>query len=821
MIEPLTARELQILKRLSRGLSNREIAEDLVLSQGTVKWYNKQIYQKLGVHNRTRAVDQARKAGLFEVAQETKETAGSSPGENLPPHPTPFVGRKKELEDLSRIMKDPGIRLVNISGPGGIGKTRLAIQVARTLNSTYRDGAYFVDLSAIENPEMVVISIAKAVNFNFQSRGQSEEHGESYLKQQLLEFLQNKQSMLLLDNLEQFSGGLKLISEILRSAEAVKILTTSRERLNLQAEVLFTLGAMQFPQMKYKDDLDVFRDQDAIQLFIKCAQRARPEFDLTSDNAMDIVEICRLVGGLPLGIEMAAAWTGLLSPREIAAEIKANLDFLSTHFYDVPERQRNIHSVFESSWKRLSGSEREVFQRLSVFRGGFTREAAELICSAALMDLISLADKSFIKPDFAGRYFIHRLLRQFGDQKLREAAENEQIRDKHLEFFLKFAEEAEPRIQGGEQVYWLDKLECDLDNLRAALDWSRVSKGMAESGLLLAGALERFWGVRCYFDEGRQYLTAALSRTGADKSTAARAKALNAAGLLAYMQSDYKATQVLLEESLSIYREIGLAGRRGLADALITLGDMETELGNYEKADSLMREALGIMLELNDERGIARAYWQLGQCAVRPGDYERAVEYFEKALPLLKKLGEGSSTAIALSGLSEVAIRQGNFERAEKLESESLELRREIGEKWGIAISLANFGWMALRQGDLEKAGRLLSESLKLRVEIGDKGGTAWCLEKFAETSLTLGKRKTPPRNLDDYQRSVKLFGAAHAIRAPMSSSIDLVDQPAYEEQIAELRDHLDIATFITIWNKGKAMQINQAVDLAFEVVPW
>ncbi len=819
MIEPLTARELQILKRLSRGLSNREIADDLVLSQGTVKWYNKQIYQKLGVHNRTKAVDQARKAGLFEAERESEQTAGNSPENNLPANITPFIGRKKELKELSGLLNDPTSRLVNIFGLGGIGKTRLAIEAARALNDAYKNGVYFVDLAAVEIPDMVVISIAKAVNFNFQSRGQSEEQGESYLKQQLLEFLQNKRIMLVLDNLEQFSGGLQLISEILQSAEAVKILTTSRERLNLQGETLFTLGAMQIPETNHQDNLDVFRDHDAIQLFVKCAQRARPGFDLNSDNARDIVEICQLVGGLPLGIEMAAAWAELLTPEEIAAEIKTNLDFLSTHLHDIPERQRSIHSVFESSWQKLSGSERVVFQRLSVFRGGFTRRAAEKICGAALQDLINLAAKSFIKPDFNGRYFIHKLLRQYGDQKLRQAAENEQIRDKHLEFFLKFAEVAELKIQGGEQIKWINKLEVEHNNLRAALDWGQISGGKAESGLLLVGALERFWAVRCYFDEGRKYLSAALTRPEAEKRTGARAKALHAAGHLAYMQSDYNATLALLKESLSIYREIGPSGRRGLADALITLGDMESELGNYEKAASLMYEALDIMCDLNDERGIARAYWQLGQCAVRPGDYKRAAEYFEKALPLLNKLGEGSSTAIALSGLSEVAIRQGDFERAKKFEHESLKLRREIDEMWGIAISLANFGWIALRQGDLEQAASLLSESLKLRFEIGDKGGIAWCLEKFAEISLTLGNKKTPPRNLGDFQRSVKLFGAAHAIRAPMASAIDLVDQPAYEQHISALRDHLDVATFTANWNEGMAMNISAVVDLSQKLI--
>jgi predicted ATPase len=642
-----------------------------------------------------------------------------------------------------------------------------------------------------------------------------DQHENDHQNEQLLAYLRDKQMMLVLDNLEHLLEGLPLIANLLQFSSDVKILTTSRERLSLRGEMVYTAGNMRVP-LKISDEAPVIVETyDALQLFVKCAERVQPKFDLTSDNLNDVITICQLVDGLPLGIELAAAWAGLLTPQEIAAEIKTSLDFLASNLHDMPDRQQSIHSVFESSWNRLTKIEQDVFQRLSVFRGGFTRQAAENITGGTLQILMALVNKSLVQPDFTGRYHIHELLRQFGSEKLREAGETERTRDQHLEFFLQVAEESEPHLWGSEQVTWLNQLEIEHDNLRAALEWGRTAEGKTGSGLLLAGSLEHFWSARGYFAEGREHLSAALSRPEALDRTAARAKALHVAGHLAYIQSDYPATLPLLEESISIYRDLGPAGRRGLADALITLGDMETELGDYATASSLMKEALGIMRELNDLRGIARALWQLGQCSVRPGDYERAVEYFEMALPLLRQIGDKSHTAIALSGLAEVAVRSGDYERASVLEDESLALRREISETWGIAISLANFAWIALRRDDLKQAVALLEESITLRCEIGDKGGIAWCLEKLAEIALTTGQRESAPRRDEDFRRAARLFGAAEALRAPVNSTIDLVDQPEYERQVAIVRVQLDKAVFTAEWAEGQAMTLEQVIEYA------
>ncbi|MCJ7661024.1 MAG: tetratricopeptide repeat protein [Anaerolineales bacterium] len=812
MIEPLTARELQVLRRLSRGLSNREIAKDLVVTTGTVKWYNKQIYSKLGVHSRTMAVEQARNAGLFEAETKSQPTPESLQKHNLPIQVTPFVGRKKDLEEVASLIADPAVRLVNILGPGGVGKTRLAIEAARTQSDGFADGVYFVALAALNDPNLIATPIAKAVNFSFYAQDQSKKEPQN---EQLMAYLRDKQMMLVLDNLEHLSEGFPLIADILQLTSDIKILTTSRERLSLRGETVYAVDNMLVPEKISEEAAVIVETNDALQLFVKCAERAQPRFDLSSDNLKDVITICQLVDGLPLGIELAAAWVGLLTPEEIAAEIKINLDFLSSNMQDMPDRQQSIRSVFESSWNRLTEIEQSAFQQLSVFRGGFTRQAAESIARATLHILMALVNKSLVKPDYTGRYHIHELLRQHGSEKLLEAGETERTRDQHLAFFLKLAQESEPYLWGSEQVKWLNQLEIEQDNLRVALEWGRTAQGKAETGLLLAGSLENYWSSRCYFDEGREHISTALSRPESFGRTAARAKALHAAGHLAYLQSDYPATLTLLEESLSIYKDLGLTGRRGLAGALITLGDMKTEVGDYATASSLMNEALGIMRELKDVRGISRALWQLGQCAVRPGDYEQAVEYYEMALPLLRQIGDRSHTAIALSGLAEVAVRQGDFKRASELEEESLALRHEISETWGIAISLANFAWIALRQDDLQRAVVLLAESITLRRENGDKGGIAWCLEKLAEIALTTGHRESVPRRDEDFRRAARLFGAAEAVREPVNSTIDLVDQPEHERQVAIVRAQLDEATFTAAWTEGQAMTLEQAIEYA------
>jgi len=509
---------------------------------------------------------------------------------------------------------------------------------------------------------------------------------------------------------------------------------------------------------------------------------------------------------------MAAAWVGMLTPGEIADELKSNLDLLSSTYQDLPGRQQNMRSVFKASWIRLTQDEQEAFRQLSVFRGGFTRQAAESVAGATLSTLMALVNKSLVQPDYTGRYHIHELLRQYGSEKLLEVGEMAATRGRHLTFYLKMAGNSESNLDGSDAARWSKLLEMDHDNLRSALAWGLTDEGQAQNTLHLAGSLVRFWSSRGYYDEGRDYLSRVLAMPDAQERTATRARALHGAGHLAHMQSYYPVARPFLEESLTIYRELGTDGRLGRADVLISLGDLELELGNFMLASSLMNEALDGMRELDNVLGVSHAMWQLGAASNIAGDYEKAVHYYEEALPLLRQLGDRWHLDVALSGLASVMIRLGNFERATELEQESLAIRKEFDNPFGIAVSLGNFAWMALKQDDFENAHLRLRESLTLRGVIGDLGGVAWCLEKMAEIALISGQRAPALVAAADYQRATQLFGTAEALRGSVMSKIDLVDQHAYERQVALLRERLEERSFQEAWAKGQAMSLEQAV---------
>ena len=528
-----------------------------------------------------------------------------------------------------------------------------------------------------------------------------------------------------------------------------------------------------------------------------------------------MVNICQTVEGMPLGVELAAAWVHLLSCQEIAAEIETNLDFLATSLHDVPARHRSLRAVFDHSWNHLSDGERSIYRRLTVFQGGFGREAAVQVSGASLLVLSALVEKSLVRRNASGRYEIHELLKQYGNEKLEEAGEKASMRDRHLAFYLELMEEAEPHLMSSDQVLWLDRLEVEHDNLRAALAWSRREGRSAETALQLAGSMALFWDARGYYSEGREQMVAALSLPADSQRTAARAKALYETSRLAYEQSDYPAARALLEESLSIYGVLDPPDRLGHANALRMLGFVEDAVGDYTTAVSLLRESLGMMRDLNDLRGITKALWGIGWSMLGPGEYEQARLYFEEALPLSRQIGDKMEESIILSALGVMAVRQSNFERATVLLQESLSLRRQVGTKWGIAASLGSLGWLALCRGDLTEAVRLLAESLIRRREIGDTGGSAWCLEKLAEISIGAAQSASSRPQHEDLWRAARLFGAAEALRAPVGSILDLVDRPDYERQVAILRAHLEEADFAAAWSEGHAMTLEQAVTYA------
>jgi len=418
------------------------------------------------------------------------------------------------------------------------------------------------------------------------------------------------------------------------------------------------------------------------------------------------------------------------------------------------------------------------------------------------------------------RLSAHRLLetiRQYAHEKLAESGKAEATRGRHLDYFVQWAEDAEPHLTGPAQLAWLSRFEVEHDNLRAALEWSQTAENRAIPGLRLAGACGRFWRLRGYLSEGRMRLSTALAQAESRKpqNAAARAWALDRAANLAYLQSDYPATRSLSEESLAIWRELGETGRQGVAEALSMLGEVATEEGDYATAPALFEEALAIWRALKDARGIGNELMQLGWAAMRTGDYEQAAARLEEALTWSRKAEYTTDIAFTLAGLGEVAVRQGQYERATRLLEESLAIRREHGDKWGTGTSLGALGWVALRQRDFVRMRALLRESLVVRILLGDKGGIAWCLEKLAEAATVQGQAVPSSARSEHFRRAVRVFGAAAALRTPVNSVIDPADRPAYERNLAILRAALREETFAATWTEGSKMALEEVVEYA------
>ena len=456
MIEALTEREQEILVCMAEGLSNQAIGNHLHLAGNTVRWYNSQIYSKLAVSNRDEAVKQAHILGLLDTQTDILPKEGKH---NLPESVTDFVGRRQEINELRGLLDSK--RLITILAPGGMGKTRLSVEVARTQIRDFSDGVYFVPLAPLSSPNDIVTTIAENIGFIF--------HGENPPPQQLVDFLKDRTMLLVLDNIEHLLDGAELVSDIIKSTPNIKIIVTSRERLNLQGETVYSLRGLESPTWETPEDA---MEYDAVKLFMQSANRVRPNFELHPDDLGFLAQICRLTAGMPLGIELAAGWVDVLSLEHIADEIQQGIDILETDMRDVPERHRSLRATFERTWNRLTGDQQTIFARLSVFRGGFTREAAQVVAGTDIRHLHKLAQKSLIQPETNERYQIHELLRQFGEGKLAETDEYAVIQGRHARFFADFMAERDHDMRNKRQIEALQLIDPDFENVRVAWQYT-------------------------------------------------------------------------------------------------------------------------------------------------------------------------------------------------------------------------------------------------------------------------------------------------------------------------------------------------------------
>ncbi len=724
---------------------------------------------------------------------------------HLPVQLTSFIGRSKDVAEVKQLLSKE--RLVTLTGPGGSGKTRLALQVASELIPQFEEGAFFVGLAPISDAGLIPATIA-------QTLGVTETAGQSILDR-LKDYLQGKSILLLLDNFEHLMPAAPLVADLLVNCSKLKVFVTSREGLRISGEQEYPVLPLELPDLSQLPPLDSLAQYPAIELFVQRAQSVKPDFQITNETAQAVAEICSRLDGLPLAIELAAARVKLMSPPLILARLGRRLEFLTGGGRDLPARQQTLRNTIAWSYDLLHETEQQLFCQISIFVGGCTLDAIEAVAgqdpsSISIVDQVSsLLDKSLLKEVDAvsgePRFVMLDLLREFGLEKLEASGERETIQHRHASYFLTLAEQAGASMGRSDQIEWMNRLEQEHGNLRLALEWSRTAEGAGEICLRLAGILGQFWEARGYYSEGRERLATILATETAQGSTTARARLLARAAELAYRQSDYPATSLYASESLSIYRQLG--DRQGIASALVKLGNAAVEVGDYAAAPGYLEEALSIWRELGDKQGISRALISFGWAALRSGDDHLANARLEEALALSRQLGDTRRMGFELAGLGEVAMRQGNYPDATRLVEESLDLRRQLGNKWGVGVCLGLLGWIAMHEGKWDLAVRRLAESLEVRQEIGDKSGIAWCLERLAEIAVERGQA----------EKAVSLYATAAALRRSIGSVVDPVDQPEIESKHASLSEQLGEQGFAAHWDEGSAMPLSQALAYALK----
>ena len=726
-----------------------------------------------------------------------------APG-NLPQQVTTFVGRERQMAEIADSLASS--RLVTITGPGGSGKTRLALRIAEQLAPSLTGGAWQVQLAPLADPGLVTQAVATAL-------GLSAPPGRS-LAETLLDFLQAKRLLLLLDNCEHLvSACAELADGVLRSCPLVKVLATSQEPLGIFGEATHVLPPLSLPEESAGSPEPILRSE-AVQLFVDRARLASPGFELTGENAAAVARICRRLDGIPLALELAAARVKLLSVEQIDARLDDRFRLLVSGSRTAEPRQRTLQAAIDWSYELLDDDVRTLFARLSVFAGGFTLEAAEAVCSGdgvesddVLVLLSSLVDKSLVLVDEgprAARYRMLQTIRQYAGERLRASGEAAAVRSRHRDVYHALAHEAEGELHGAEQSVWLDRLESEHDNLRAALEWSKTD---ADSGALLdlAGSLWEFWLVRGHAREGRRWLETALT-TSAKASPRARAKALHGGGTLARVLGDYERSIGEHEESLALWREVGDASR--IASALNHLGIVLQWKGDYERASALHSEALALAREVGNRWEEALALKNLGIIAHFLGDFDAARCRLEESASISRALDDTWEIASALNNLAVVASSQKDFPRSAMLLEEVLELNRRLGAKRGVAMAILNLGAVTQYQGDYDGAADLLKESLALNLEAGDKRLTAYVLECFVSL---LVEQEYP-------DQALRIAGAAAALRKGIRSPLAPAEREELETWIAKAREALGEEDADRALASGEAMTLQQTIDFIFTV---
>jgi predicted ATPase/DNA-binding SARP family transcriptional activator len=693
--------------------------------------------------------------------------ASKHPSHNLPLELSTFIGREREMAEVKRLLAST--RLLTLTGPGGCGKTRLALAVARDLVGSFEEGIWLAELASLSDPELVAQTVASIL-------GVRDQPGHPLAKT-LSDYLQPRQLLLILDNCEHLiEACAELAGTLLRTCPDLKVLATSREPLGITGETGWLVPSLSVPDLYHPRTPESLARYEAVRLFVERAAAAAPSFTLTDRNATAMGRVCQHLDGIPLAIELAAARVRALTVEQISQRLNDCFSLLTSGSRVALPRHRTLRATIGWSYELLGQEEQILFQRLSVFSGGFTLEAVEEVCSGEgikrneILDVLSrLVDKSLVlvaEPrDGEARYRLLETVRQYGREKLLESGLAEAIRERHAIFFLSLAEEVEPKLKGAESRLWLEWLEAEHDNMRAALRWA-ADTGEAKTELRLAGALWWFWLRYGYLSEGRKWLEGTLERAEPSAHARARAKVLWGAGFLAFSQVNHPSARSRLEESAEISRKLG--DKRGLAYALSFLSLVLTHQGDLASARPPAEDSIRLFREDGEDRwGLGIALTNMGVVLEAHADYDLAVSLFEESATIFRELGDMWPLSIPLRHLGIVASRRGDHVRAEELYRESLAALRELGEKWLISL----------------------------------------CLEELAGAACAQG----------EYDRAARLWGAEETISEAIGATVRALYRADYDRGVEAGRAGLGEEAFKAAWEEGRAMTLEEALAYALD----
>ncbi len=714
-----------------------------------------------------------------------------------------LIGRENELAQAVHLLMGSGVRLLTLVGPGGVGKTRLALEVARVVAVDFPDGVWFVDLTEIRLGEKIPEVVARALGLRDAQRPAVD----------LLEYhLGSRRALLVLDNLEHVSGAASAVAALMLASPGLRVLATSREALRLHGEQRLPVLPLDVPKLTTQETpLPELTRFPAVQLFLERAQAVAPDFSLTDDNVSAVARLCARLDGLPLALELVAARADVFSPRVMLERLERGEPLMTAGAADGPERHRSLEAALDWSYALLQPDQQALLRRLAVFQGGWSVAAAESVVGAVALklktfeSLLSLVDRHLVRAvgtQREPRFALLETMRVFALSCLTKSGELETTAARHAAYFTDFSETAEAHLRGPDQLQWLERLENDFNNLRAALRWGYEHD--LTLGQRLGGALWRFWDTRGYRSEGRHWLEALSDQ--ADVATPAGTKVLLAAGALALSAGDLLPATTSLERACSAY--MGLQDEFGAAEAVSLLGTAAYVRFERDRAESLYQNALEVKRRLKDRHGTADLLVSLGMVLRDRRELERAEALVEEGLAIHRSVGNLSGVASSLLRLGSVVIDGDQLERATRLFAESQRLFRQLGQQQGEAAALIGLGEIERLRGDLRGAARPWSQSLQLLYQIGQPFGVSWCLETLAEVAAATGHVEVAAR----------LLGSSAALRDALGALPDPEDAPASQQRLDFIRHELGVEAFETAYGEGRRWSLGVAVEAALRL---